>query len=207
MRGSQLILTLSLLAGGGIIGVLAQQPGTPVALTAEDYRQIQMLYGAYNRWLDFGVDDPDGSRGVQDVYTSDGMFVDVGAATTPCVVRNGWQAGSRDVIRGTVADQAGLNLCIATLTGFQALANDAKETHQRLGVLGRHLMRNTSVRPSPEGASGFATVIPFTWEDPAGKFSAPGHYEDTFVKTANGWRIKKRIWTPDSVLEGLSRKP
>jgi hypothetical protein len=58
----------------------------------------------------------------------------------------------------------------------------------------RHLLSNLVVRATPEGAAG--TVYLTTIEAPAA-ITAVGMYEDNYVRTANGWRIKRRFYHQD----------
>jgi SnoaL-like domain len=61
-----------------------------------------------------------------------------------------------------------------------------------------HVNSNTTIEPTPEGAKGTAYVVLVN----IGANGAPstltggGIYRDEFVKTAEGWRIKKRIYQP-----------
>jgi SnoaL-like domain len=59
-----------------------------------------------------------------------------------------------------------------------------------------HLVTNVVITPTPEGAVGRAYVGIFDLGE-AGKAPAAGHggfYDDVYVKTSNGWRIKKRSY-------------
>jgi SnoaL-like domain len=59
-----------------------------------------------------------------------------------------------------------------------------------------HLVSNVIVTPAPEGAVGRVYVGIFDPGEP-GKSPAAGHggfYDDVYVKTAQGWRIKKRSY-------------
>lgn len=61
-----------------------------------------------------------------------------------------------------------------------------------------HVNSNTTIEPSPEGARGVAYVVLVNIGS-SGKPSAltgGGIYRDVFVKTADGWRIKKRTFQP-----------
>ncbi len=58
-----------------------------------------------------------------------------------------------------------------------------------------HVIVNTTIDPSPEGATGTAYYLRVT-PGPDGQpvpIVAAGIYRDMFVKTAEGWRIKKRV--------------
>lgn len=55
-----------------------------------------------------------------------------------------------------------------------------------------HMTSNILIKPSPEGARGQAYVVTMDLEKyPA--VTGGAVYEDTFVKTKDGWRIKKRV--------------
>ena len=58
----------------------------------------------------------------------------------------------------------------------------------------RHILSNLIIKPAPGGASG--SVYSTTIEAPA-TIIGVGTYEDTFVKTGEGWRIKKRVYHRD----------
>jgi hypothetical protein len=61
----------------------------------------------------------------------------------------------------------------------------------------RHLPANIVIDPAPGGAKGMAYVMVLTVE--AGKppvFTTGGLYEDVIVKTSEGWRFKRRTFTP-----------
>lgn len=58
----------------------------------------------------------------------------------------------------------------------------------------RHVLSNLIVKGAPGGATG--SVYNTTIEAP-GVITAIGMYEDTYVKTAEGWRIKKRFYHQD----------
>jgi hypothetical protein len=82
-----------------------------------------------------------------------------------------------------------------TVSGEKALkefyANLRKQNTSRTI---RHLLSNLVVKATPEGATG--TVYLTTIEPPVA-VTAVGMYEDTYVRTANGWRIKRRLYHQD----------
>src|SRR5262249_24484249 len=90
--------------------------------------------------------------------------------------------------------------CVATLTGWKALADDRLANRKRSGELDRQFAFNIYIQPAPGGeASGHAPTLMRPEGPNAGKWFG-GSFEDTFGKTANGWRIKKRIWYSDEVI-------
>ncbi len=82
------------------------------------------------------------------------------------------------------------------------------EGHAQLVTLGqiqprgpdfvRHYLTNHVIEPAPGGAKGkeFLMVIDNGENGKASSLFLGGHYEDTYVKTADGWRIKTRRLFP-----------
>jgi hypothetical protein len=65
----------------------------------------------------------------------------------------------------------------------------------------RHYLTNHVIEPTPGGAKGkeFLAVIDIGENGKASSLFLGGHYEDTYVKTAEGWRIKTRqLFRPQS---------
>jgi hypothetical protein len=61
-----------------------------------------------------------------------------------------------------------------------------------------HVNSNITIEPSPEGATGVAYLV-LVNIGASGKpstLTGGGIYRDVFVKTAEGWRIKKRSYLP-----------
>ncbi len=58
----------------------------------------------------------------------------------------------------------------------------------------RHFMTNHLIEPAPDGARGkvYLLVIDIAQGDKPTTVNMGGHYEDVYVKTAAGWRIKNR---------------
>ena len=82
-----------------------------------------------------------------------------------------------------------------TTVGREKLAALAREGGGRLKLRGyQHIVTNVIVEPSPEGAVGSQYIQVLTVGG-AGKppmVDHGGRYEDVYVKTADGWRIKTR---------------
>jgi actinorhodin biosynthesis protein ActVIA len=65
----------------------------------------------------------------------------------------------------------------------------------------RHYLTNHVIEPAPEGAKGkeFLAVIDNGENGKASSLFLGGHYEDTYVRTPEGWRIKaRRLFPPRS---------
>jgi hypothetical protein len=62
----------------------------------------------------------------------------------------------------------------------------------------RNFSTNSVIEPSPTGAIGkaYAAVIDLGEGGRPSALLAGGHYEDAYVKTAEGWRIKRREFIP-----------
>jgi hypothetical protein len=83
-----------------------------------------------------------------------------------------------------------------TVTGTKELktfyANLRKENTTRTI---RHLLSNLIVTGSPDG--GATGMVYLTTIEAPGTITAVGMYEDTYAKTAAGWRIKRRLYHQD----------
>ena len=95
------------------------------------------------------------------------------------------------------------------LKGYAPLAAIARaQPHTPKYV--RHFLTNITIAPSPEGATGeqyLAVIDPPEGGKPGGLFLG-GHYEDIYVKTAQGWRYKSRtLFTANLGAEAASALP
>jgi hypothetical protein len=95
------------------------------------------------------------------------------------------------------------------LKGFEPLAAIARaQPHTPRYV--RHFLTNITIAPSPEGATGeqyLVVIDPPAGGKPGGLFLG-GHYEDIYVKTAQGWRYKSRtLFTANLGAEASSTLP
>ncbi len=95
------------------------------------------------------------------------------------------------------------------LKGFGPLAAIARaQPHGPKYV--RHFLTNVTIAPSPEGATGeqyLVVIDPPAGGKPGGLFLG-GHYEDIYVKTAQGWRYKSRtLFTANLGAEASSALP
>ncbi len=187
-------LSLFVVAAGTSLGLVSQRHQV-ASLTAEDYIEIEQLYFAYTHAIDLG--EPDG-RDYAAVFVPDGVFALVAtAASSRCPTRGApWHVGNPDAIRGSMPDRAGLDVCIATLNGSDDLAKMAETLHQGNGN-GRHIYTNLRITPAPEGARGFVYFTGLNVSTKPPTTTTSGIYEDTLVKTPDGWRFKKRILTLD----------
>ena len=86
----------------------------------------------------------------------------------------------------------------------KAKGRDAIAALARGGRRGPTNVRNLAsfpiIRPSPEGATGiqYAQAINFGENRQPTELDHFGHYEDVYVKTANGWRFQSRTFVNES---------
>jgi hypothetical protein len=57
----------------------------------------------------------------------------------------------------------------------------------------RHLYVNHIITPTAVGASGIVDMLMIGLGGDPNKIEYDGYYEDTYVKTARGWRFKQRV--------------
>jgi len=151
-----------------VVGGRAQQGSA--ALTPQDYLDIQQLVNKYA----FAIDTcSNNGYDYADLYTPDGIFYyGIGART----------AVGRDEL--AAAAGGGRNGC-------QKLERATPEQ-----PLQTHVTVNLVIEPSPEGAIGKSYLV---YPGVRGISADPNHsghvggYQDVYVKTPQGWRIKKRI--------------
>jgi hypothetical protein len=143
-------------------GSTSAPPAGGSALTADDYLAIRALANTYAYGLDTGAD----KGGLYaSVFTEDAEF------HGPPAVPGGkpFDAKGREALRQFALVDRG-------------------------SAYVRHFMTNHLVEPSPEGARGkvYLLVIDIAQGDKPTSVNMGGHYEDVYVKTSAGWRIKSR---------------
>src|SRR6185295_7708225 len=57
----------------------------------------------------------------------------------------------------------------------------------------KHMLVNHVIEPAAGGATGKVYLIAIGLDGEPGKVEAQGHYEDVYVRTAQGWRFKSRL--------------
>jgi hypothetical protein len=173
MRGTRrTAIVLSIVLAAAIVNVIdgqqapAPQPGTSgiKALTAQDYIDIRALAARYAYGLDTGAENGTGS-----VYAS--VFAEDAEFHGPAAVPGGkpFDAKGREALR-----QFGMP--------------------GRGSAYVRHFMFNHLIEASPEGARGqvYLLVIDIAQNGKSTSVNMGGHYEDVYVRTPDGWRIKTR---------------
>jgi hypothetical protein len=144
------------------------------SLTALDYEQITQLTNRYA----YGIDTcSNNGYDYADVFTADGVFIDKNTD-------EGFKQGGRVLAKGREA--------LATLVGGGSRGCKTK----LIWTDWSHIMANQVITPSPEGATGRIYLLQMGIKGP-GTIERHGGYEDVYVKTAQGWRIKSRTHVRD----------
>jgi hypothetical protein len=112
----------------------------------------------------------------------------------------GYDSGNGDLwARAFTADGAFVLPGGKTLAGRRQLAEFAAAPGNNKGPTNVfHVNSNITIEPSPDGATGIAYVLLVNLgaSGQPSTLTGGGVYRDEFVKTSEGWRIKKRIYQP-----------
>jgi 3-phenylpropionate/cinnamic acid dioxygenase small subunit len=72
----------------------------------------------------------------------------------------------------------------------------------------RHFTANLVITPTPEGAKGSCYLLLFNVRSTPATIIETAIYDDTLVKTAHGWKFKKRVvWRDDDDITPFKPKP
>jgi hypothetical protein len=139
------------------------------ALTALDYAEITQLINRYA----YGIDTCGGNGyDYANVFTTDGVFIDKNSDA-------GFAAGGRVLAKGREA--------LAELVGGGSRGCKTKLVWTDWS----HIMLNHEITATPEGAKGRIYLVQLGMKGP-GTIERHGGYEDVYVRTSEGWRIKSR---------------
>jgi len=139
-------------------------------LTPQDYIDIQQLNARYA----FAIDHCTNSGyDYADLYTEDGSFA----------VSDDWGQPGREFAKGREA--------LANAAGGGPGGCRAPETMMGYGI--NHIITDQIIEPHPEGAHGRNKLIAMSIGGDPSKNEVQGGYEDIYVKTSEGWRIKSRV--------------
>ena len=87
--------------------------------------------------------------------------------------------------------------------GRAQLAAFAAQTNKdRSGpAFARHFVTNVVIKPAPEGATGrsYLVTLDISEEGKPATILGGGHYDDVYVKTPQGWRIRSRNYIPSEI--------
>jgi hypothetical protein len=87
---------------------------------------------------------------------------------------------------------------VGDAAGREALLSVINRTKQQWKGTWRHLYSNLIVKPAPGGASGTSFLFAYDTSTKPATITNTGIYEDILVKTAEGWRFKKRTFRNDA---------
>lgn len=167
----------ALVLAGSLSGCSDQTASAQTAsgsLTALDYYEITQLVNRYAYGIDTCAND---GYDYADLFTADGVFIDKNSD-------GGFAAGGRVLASGREA--------LAELVGGGSRGCRTKLVWTDWS----HLMLNHEITPTSEGATGRVYLVQLGMEGP-GSVARHGGYEDVYVKTADGWRIKSRTHVRD----------
>ena len=152
-------------------GRAAAQTGT---LTALDYQEITQLINRYA----YGIDTcANNGYDYANLFTTDGTFTDRNSDA-------GFAAGGRVLAQGREA--------LATLVGGGSRGCATKLVWTDWS----HLMLNHEITPTADGAAGRMYLVQLGMNGP-GSVARHGGYEDVYVRTSEGWRIRSRTHVRD----------
>ena len=165
MTKISLVLAVGVLLAGSAAGQ------APAKLEAQDYIDIRQLIDGYSRVLE---NCTNGGQDYADLYTDDATF-GVSSEWNGRGVKV-WFRGRDSLARAGGADGKG---------GCRPPQPNPQY----------HLVTNVFISPSPGGAKATSTLLTITSKtsEHGDAIHWEGGYEDTFEKTAKGWRFKSRV--------------
>jgi hypothetical protein len=168
------IRQVMLIAGASLLSLSPLHAKGVAKLTAQDLIDIQQLNARYvyavDRCTNSGYD-------YADLYTDDGTF---GVATEWGVPGVIWAQG-----REALAKAGG---------GGKDGCRERSKTSPTYGI--HHIATSLVIVPTATGAAGKSTLLAIGVGHTPTTIEWQGGYEDAYVKTAAGWRIKNRwhVW-------------
>ena len=148
-------------------GARAQPTPDAGGLTALDYIQIEQLIAKYARAIDTCSNN---GYDYADLFTADGAFVP------------SFDGKQGNAIQGRER--------LAAVSGGGT--NGCKNVPWiEQGV--RHIYANHVITPTTDGAKGIVDMLMIGLGGDPNKIEYDGYYEDTYVKTPQGWRFKQRV--------------
>ena len=166
-------VAVSAAVGAATTALMSTMPHVDAAaapkLSPADSQEIAQLTNKYA----YGIDTcANNGYDYADVFTPDGEFIDKNSDA-------GFKAGGRVLAKGRDA--------LATLIGGGSRGCKTKLVWTDWS----HIMSNLVVTPTDGGANGRLYLLQMDIKGP-GTIERHGGYEDVYVKTKDGWRIKSR---------------
>jgi hypothetical protein len=151
----------------GALSAPSQSKPEPRELSALDYFEIQQLVAKYARAIDTCSNN---GYDYADLFTPGGTFIPSFNGKPLAPIQG----------RERLAEVSG--------GGSRGCKNVGWIVQ---GV--RHLYVNHIIAPTAEGATGTVDMLMIGLGGDPNKIEYDGYYEDTYVKTARGWRFKQRV--------------
>ena len=176
------VIALAALLAAPSFGQSKKTGAKPHALTALDYFEIQQLMYRYGQTIDTCSNS---GYDYADLYTPDGAFVD---KFSPEAFAKGGvvMAQGREKLAEVVGGGAG---------GCKKPADGGLSTKTNGGSVAwngwTHIMADPVITATATGAAGRVYLL-MLGEAGTNVMTRDGGYEDVYVKTAKGWRIKQR---------------
>ena len=166
--------TLTIAAMAGLAAIAAdgaQAPRAAKPLAPQDYIDIQQLAARYAFAIDTCVN---AGADFADLFTEDGEFS----------VSQQWGVAGNRKTRGRVA--------LMDAAGGDGVGG-CKDPKTTMGYGISHIVVNHVITPTPDGASGKSYILAIGVGGDPTRIERQGGYDDVYVKTPFGWRIKTRI--------------
>jgi hypothetical protein len=163
------LTAISLAVAMGVIGAANGAEPKPMKLSAQDYIDIEQLSSKYAHAIETCTNK---GYDYADLYTEDGTFAVAKEWGDPGRVF----AAGRDAL--AKADGGGPDGC--------------KDPKTQLGYGLTHIIVDLVITPTATGAYGKSILLALGVGGNPTTIERQGGYEDTYVKTAKGWRIKTR---------------
>ena len=150
-----------------VLAMIGRAQSAPTPLTALDYFEIQQLVAKYARAIDTCSNN---GYDYADLFTADGTFAS--------------EQGGKSV------DHAQGREKLAEVSGGGSRGCKNVGWIQQ-GV--KHIYTNHIITPSAEGATGTVDMLMIGLGSDPYRIRHEGYYEDTYRRTPQGWRFKRRL--------------
>jgi SnoaL-like domain len=158
----------------------ATRQAAPMHLTALDYIEIQQLSARYAFALETCTDH---GYEYADLYTDDGTFA----------VSQTWGDPGKVYARGREA--------LAQIDG--GTPQGCRDPKTILGYGITHLTVDLVITPTPTGATGKSILVALGVGNSPTTIERQGGYQDVYVNTSHGWRIKSRVHVFPNMAESV----
>lgn len=168
----------------GLAALSASAGAAAQTLTAQDYIDIEQLNARYAMAIDSCTNS---GYDYADLYTEDGTFG----------VSEVWGEAGKTYARGReeLAKAAGGG------------AGGCRDPKTMIGYGIHHVIVDDVIEARPDGAWGKSKLIAMNIGNDPTKNEVQGGYEDHYVKTAKGWRIRSRVHVFPGIGESLQFGP